>query len=102
MRVGAKGEGGSSASTWDEALTLIAERLAAMRAESGGESILPLLLRRLERLLTQDGADALLFRRLGASRLARTVCAAPTGAANQALYGKMAVGRLPGLSRTRG
>ena len=29
------------------------------------------------------------FRRLGASRLLRTVCAAPTGAANQALYGKM-------------
>jgi anaerobic selenocysteine-containing dehydrogenase len=31
-----------------------------------------------------------LFRRLGAARLARTVCAAPTGAANGALYGKMA------------
>ena len=40
-------------------------------------------------MLTQDTLDAMLFRRLGASRLARTVCAAPTGAANQALYGKM-------------
>ena len=29
------------------------------------------------------------FRRLGASRLLRTVCAAPTGAANMGLYGKM-------------
>ena len=28
--------------------------------------------------------------RFGTSRLARTVCAAPTGAANEALYGKMA------------
>ena len=40
-------------------------------------------------MLTHDGLDALFFRRLGASRLARTVCAAPTGAANLALYGKM-------------
>ena len=30
-----------------------------------------------------------LWRRLGTSRLARTLCAAPTGAANMALYGKM-------------
>ena len=40
-------------------------------------------------LLTQDNSDATLWRRLGTSRLARTVCAAPTGAANLALYGKM-------------
>ena len=40
-------------------------------------------------LLTQDNIDAQLCRRLGTSRLARTVCAAPTGAANMALYGKM-------------
>jgi anaerobic selenocysteine-containing dehydrogenase len=40
-------------------------------------------------LLTQDTSDATLFRRLGASRLARKVCAAPTGEANLALYGKM-------------
>src|SRR5947207_2502341 len=40
-------------------------------------------------LLTQDTLDALLFRRFGTSRLARTVCAAPTGVAAQALYGKM-------------
>ncbi len=41
-------------------------------------------------LLTQDNFDAKLWRRFGTSRLARTVCAAPTGAANMALYGKMA------------
>ena len=40
-------------------------------------------------LLTQDATDALFFRRLGASRLLRTLCAAPTGAAAMALYGKM-------------
>ena len=40
-------------------------------------------------MLTQDTTDAMLFRRIGASRLLRTVCAAPTGAASQGLYGKM-------------
>src|SRR5262249_14376282 len=40
-------------------------------------------------LLTQDNLDATLWRRYGTSRLARTVCAAPTGVANLALYGKM-------------
>jgi len=40
-------------------------------------------------MLTQDNIDAQLWRRFGTSRLARTVCAAPTGAANMALYGKM-------------
>jgi anaerobic selenocysteine-containing dehydrogenase len=40
-------------------------------------------------LLTQDNLDATLWRRFGTSRLARTLCAAPTGAANMALYGKM-------------
>ena len=39
--------------------------------------------------MTQDNFDATLWRRFGTSRLARTVCAAPTGAANMALYGKM-------------
>src|ERR1700704_6765542 len=40
--------------------------------------------------MTQDNFDAMLWRRFGTSRLARTLCAAPTGAANAALYGKMA------------
>jgi len=43
--------------------------------------------------LTQHATDARLFRRLGASRLLRTMCAAPTGAADQGLYGSM-----PGLA----
>ncbi len=60
-----------------------------MRAEHGAEAILPLCYGGSNGLLTQDTTDAMLFRRIGASRLLRTVCAAPTGAANQGLYGKM-------------
>ena len=59
------------------------------RDTAGGEAILPFSYGGSNGLLTQDTTDARLFRRLGASRLARNVCAAPTGAANGALYGKM-------------
>ncbi len=70
-------------------MALIAQRLEEARETWGGESILPYSYGGSNGLLTQDTSDATLFRRLGASRLARTVCAAPTGAANEALYGKM-------------
>ncbi len=53
------------------------------RKQSAAEIILPLCYGGSNGFLTQDYADAVLFRRLGASRLLRTVCAAPTGAANQ-------------------
>jgi anaerobic selenocysteine-containing dehydrogenase len=88
-RKGPKGAGEFERISWDEALTTIADRLRDARDRWGGESILPYSYGGSNGLLTQDTSDALLFRRLGASRLARTVCAAPTGAANAALYGKM-------------
>ena len=47
----------------------------------GGEAILPYHYGGSNGLLTQDTLDAIAVSPLGASRLARTVCAAPTGAA---------------------
>jgi anaerobic selenocysteine-containing dehydrogenase len=89
VRKGAKGVGTFQRTSWDEAVALIAEKLRDARETWGGESILPYSYGGSNGLLTQDTSDATLFRRLGASRLARTVCAAPTGVANEALYGKM-------------
>ncbi len=89
VRRGAKGSGQFTRVTWDTALDLIAEKMRDARASAGAESILPLCYGGSNGFLTQDYADAILFRRLGASRLLRTVCAAPTGAANLGLYGKM-------------
>src|SRR5580765_219346 len=90
VRKGPKGLARFERVSWEEALSTIAERLLETRKQWGGESILPYCYGGSNGLLTQDTGDATLFRRLGASRLARTVCAAPTGAANMALYGKMA------------
>ena len=89
VRKGPKGLARFERVSLDEALSVIAERLLEARKQWGGESILPYSYGGSNGLLTQDTGDATLFRRLGASRLARTVCAAPTGAANLAMYGKM-------------
>src|SRR3954465_14467838 len=90
VRKGAKGQGTFERVTWDEALDLIAGRMEEIRDSRGAEAILPFCYGGSNGLLTQDTNDAALFRGFGTSRLARTVCAAPTGAANMALYGKMA------------
>ena len=89
IRIGPKGTGNFRPATWDEALDLIAERMRDVVAEFGGEAILPLSYGGSNGALTQDTTDARLFRRLGASNLARNVCAIPTGLASKGMYGKM-------------
>ena len=88
-RKGPKGLASFERTTWGDAIALIANRLRLAREHFGGESILPYSYGGSNGLLTQDTSDATLFRRLGASRLARTVCAAPTTTAFRALYGRM-------------
>ncbi len=95
LRTGPKGSGAFRDVSWDEAMATVSERLAEAVATSGGTSILPLSYGGSNGLLTQDTTDALLFRRLGASQLLRTVCAAPSTAAQAALYGRM-----PGVALT--
>lgn len=90
VREGRKGIGGFARVSWDEALDLLVARMREATRRHGGASILPVSYGGSNGLLTQDNLDAQLWRRLGASRLLRSLCAAPTGAANMALYGKMA------------
>lgn len=87
-RVGPRGEHTFERISWDEAMELMVDRMRATLAEVGGEGILPMSYGGCNGRLTQDTTDARLFRRLGASRLARTVCAAPSGRAATGLYGK--------------
>ena len=95
VRRGGKGQGTFTRVSWDEALDLIAEKMREIRDRYTAEAILPFCYGGSNGLLTQDTNDAVLFRGFGTSRLARTVCAAPTGTANQMLYGKM-----PGVTYT--
>ncbi|MBL9121989.1 MAG: molybdopterin-dependent oxidoreductase, partial [Planctomycetaceae bacterium] len=89
IRIGPKGKGEFRAATWDEALARIVAEVAGARERFGGESILPLNYGGSNGYLTHNSVDARFFFRLGASRLARTLCAAPSSAAATGLYGKM-------------
>ncbi|MBI2826209.1 MAG: molybdopterin-dependent oxidoreductase [Planctomycetia bacterium] len=89
VRSGPKGSGQFRRATWDEALDIVVQRLQAIRHEHGGEAILPLCYGGSNGWLTHGPLDLRLFHRLGASRLARTLCAAATAAASTGLYGKM-------------
>ncbi|MBC8071769.1 MAG: molybdopterin-dependent oxidoreductase, partial [Deltaproteobacteria bacterium] len=95
VRVGAKGEARFERVSWDVALELVATRMREAVARHGGESILPLNYGGSNGVLTDGTVDLRFFRRIGASRLARTVCAAPTGRAAEGVYGKMAGVALP-------
>jgi len=77
------------ATTWDEALGLVAERMREVERRSGGEAILPFAYGGSNGSVTDGALDEVLWRRLGASRLRKTVCAAATGAAAGGLYGTM-------------
>ena len=89
VRSGPKGSGEFRRVGWDEAIDRVAARLAAVREESGGEAILPYCYGGSNGWLTQNGLDARFFHRLGASRLARTLCAMPAATASTGLYGRM-------------
>jgi len=89
LRTGPKGRPNFERLTWDEAFDLMVRRIREACDEFGPESVLPYYYGGSNGLVTNELEDARFFRRLGASRLARTVCAAPTGAAATAMYGKM-------------
>ena len=89
IRTGRKGDGEFRRASWDEALDLVAGKMRSVRDRRGGEAILPVSYGGSNGYLSQDTTDARLFYRLGASRLLRTVCAAPSSRAASGLYGKM-------------
>lgn len=88
-RRGAKGAGEFERISWDEAIGEIARRFADISKEWGGEAILPYHYGGSNGFLTDGFLDSYFFARIGASRLDRTLCAAPTGAVAGAMYGKM-------------
>jgi len=74
---------------WDEALDLIASRLRAIVARSGGEAVLPYHYGGSNGWLSEGALTTRFFRRLGASNLDRTFCSAAVAAAMRGLYGVM-------------
>jgi anaerobic selenocysteine-containing dehydrogenase len=92
-RSGPKGSGRFARIGWDEAIATIAERLRDVTDRWGAEAILPYAYGGSNGLVGDGTMDARFFARLGASRLLRAVCAAPTGTVVEAMTGD-----LPGVA----
>ena len=73
--------------SWDEALGGIADRLKAIIAEHGPESVLPYSYAGTIGQLGYGSMDRRFFHRMGASQLDRTICATAGGAALLSVYG---------------
>jgi anaerobic selenocysteine-containing dehydrogenase len=73
--------------SWDEALDEIASRLKSVAAEFGSESILPYSYGGTLGKLGFGSMDRRFFHRLGASQLARTICAEAGAAGVKSVYG---------------
>jgi len=78
-RIGKKGEGEFTRISWDEALDAIAERLKRITDDYGPEAILPYSYAGNHGVLAMASMDRRFFNRLGASRLARTICSTAGG-----------------------
>lgn len=75
-RVGEKGQGMFERISWDEALDTIAERFKHISdSDDGPQSILPYSYAGTMGIVNGASADRRFFNRLGASQLARTICA---------------------------
>ena len=90
IRRGPKGSGSFEPASWDAALGEIVTRFRDVIGRHGGEAILPYHYDGSNGVFAHDLVDEALWRRLGASRLGRTLCAAPATEAATAVYGKMA------------
>lgn len=88
-RVGVKGEGRFEPVTWDQAIAEITGRFRRIAEEWGPEAILPYHYGGSNGLLSEDFVDALYWARLGASRLAKTICAVPSTLVATGMYGRM-------------
>jgi anaerobic selenocysteine-containing dehydrogenase len=87
-RVGPKGSGQFAPATWNDALDEIAARLHGVREGDGPQAILPYSYAGTMGLVQGGSMDRRFFHRLGASLLARTICASAGSEAWRHTYGE--------------
>lgn len=78
-RIGPKGSGQFAPVTWEEAIAAIAANLQRVIAAHSPEAVLPYSYAGTMGLLQGEGVAAPFFNKMGASRLARTICSEAGG-----------------------
>src|SRR5712691_12251084 len=89
QRNGCKGSGEFVRISWDEAIAEISTRFKSIIQQWGGEAILPYHYGGSNGLLGDKFLDDFYFATLSASRMAKTLCAAPSTEVATGMYGKM-------------
>lgn len=87
VRTGPKGSGEYRQASWDEALALVVKEFSRVRAEHGGESILPWWSAGTQGLIQNAGTSHSLFARLGTSRQTGSVCGMVSSLGMASVYG---------------
>lgn len=88
-RNGEKGEGQFERISWNEAIETISVKFKSIIENYGGESILPYHYGGSNGMLGDDFIDDYFFSKIGASQIAKTLCATPTSLVNEGMFGKM-------------
>jgi anaerobic selenocysteine-containing dehydrogenase len=86
-RIGPKGSGTFARTTWENAITEIADRWRTIIASDGAAAILPYSYSGTLGLVQLGAVDARLWNRMGASGLERAICGAAAETAVNATYG---------------
>jgi anaerobic selenocysteine-containing dehydrogenase len=87
VRTGPKGEGKFERATWEQALSVVAERLHETTNQWGGESILPWWDAGTQGLIQMSSLDRRLFARLGASQQTGSLCGGTASDGTASTYG---------------
>jgi len=93
-RVGEKGEGKFESISWEQGLKEVAAKLKSSVAEYGGESVLPFGYMGTQGLIQKGIMSDRFFAKLGASKLAETICGATAITGNLVANGQV-MGVLP-------
>lgn len=87
VRTGPKGEARFERATWDDALTMVAERVQTVLDAWGGEAVLPWWDAGTQGLVQMSSLDRRFFARLGASRLVGSLCGGTASAGSASTLG---------------
>ena len=87
IRTGPKGERAFRQATWDEALTLVADRVGGVVAEHGGEAVYQWNGAGTQGLIQMSCLDRRFFARLGATRQSGSLCGATAKTGLALTYG---------------
>lgn len=93
-RVGRKGEGKFEKISWSNALKEVALKVKSSVTEHGSESVLPFGYMGTQNLIQKSAMSDRFFSKLGASRIAETICGAPSVTGNMTVNGQV-MGILP-------